>query len=498
MASFSFSTVPSNAAASDVFVEQEPVRLSLGGLVIPQRIALLGQYNSGKTPTDNQAVNVTSKGQADDLFGPGSMLSIMVAAALRGSRTVSIDCFPVPDDGGATVSEGSVGVTVTTATAGILALYIAGKRVPVTVTAGQTDAQIAQAIVDAINAKQDLPVTAVLDVNAADLTCRWLGLSGNDITIATNLETADAEGSPTGVTLGLTPMAAGDTDPTLATALGNFGDIWYTIVACPFNTDAALDEMETAGGVRISSEIKRPFAGIAGYTGTRADFLTALDDRNSQWTTFVPVESAPDIPLEIAAVVAGEVAASAQSDPARPFKTLALDGIRGGSLPGWTYGEKNAVVLAGGSWAYKDSAGVVRVGDLVTTRNKTDLGADEDFWRFTVTITNLQAKIYSLDQLFLTPPFDRAVVVDNDTVTSKRYAISPIKMKGYLIQLVDELWIPNVWSKNRDAIVAGIETEIDSDNAGRINVLVPDLMAAGLRIIAAKYEWSFGPVNAGA
>ena len=136
MATITFNTVPSNAAASAVFVEQEAKRNSLGALVIPQRIALLGQYNTGKTPNDNQAVNVTSKAQADALFGQGSMLSLMVAAALRGSRTVPIDAFPIPDGGGAVAATGKISVAVTTVAAGTLALYVAGKRVPVTVAAG--------------------------------------------------------------------------------------------------------------------------------------------------------------------------------------------------------------------------------------------------------------------------------------------------------------------------------------------------------------------------
>lgn len=501
MATITFNTVPANAAASAVFVEQEAKRASLGGLVIPQRIALLGQYNTGKTPTDNQAVNVTSKAQADGLFGQGSMLSLMVEAALRGSRTVPIDAFPIPDEGGAVAASGKISVSVTTVTAGTLAVYIAGKRVAVAVSAGQSDSEIASAIVDAINAKADLPVTAQVNGTnnyEADLTCRWKGASGNGITIKTNLESSDAENAPGGVTLTITDMASGATDPSLATALAGFGDVWYTAVACPFNTDAALDELEAAGDARIAPDVKRPFAGIAGYVDSRTDLLTALESRNSQWTTLVPVEASPNLPLEIAAAVCGEIAAAAQTDPARPFRTLALDDIRPGAGANWTYAEKNQVVLAGGSVTYKDASDVVRIFDLATTRTKTDLGADEDFWRFTVTIFNVQAKIYSLDQLFLGSPFDRAVVVDDSAVTAKSYAVSPRRVKSYVIQLVDELWIANGWSRNRDDIVAGLAAEIDAGNPGRINVLVPDVVAAGLRIVAVKYEWSFTPASVAA
>jgi phage tail sheath gpL-like len=53
------------------------------------------------------------------------------------------------------------------------------------------------------------------------------------------------------------------------------------------------------------------------------------------------------------------------------------------------------------------------------------------------------------------------------------------------------LWIPQAWSKNRDFIVEGIQAEINASNPGRIDVLIPDVLAVGLRIIAVKYQWSF-------
>jgi phage tail sheath gpL-like len=46
-------------------------------------------------------------------------------------------------------------------------------------------------------------------------------------------------------------------------------------------------------------------------------------------------------------------------------------------------------------------------------------------------------------------------------------------------------------STNREQIVAGIQAEIDSSNPGRINLLIPDVPSAGLRILAAKLEWAF-------
>ncbi len=76
-------------------------------------------------------------------------------------------------------------------------------------------------------------------------------------------------------------------------------------------------------------------------------------------------------------------------------------------------------------------------------------------------------------------------------MTGVDYAIRPKTVKAYAIKLIDELWIPRALTKNRDAVVAGIVSEIDSGNPNRINIQVPDDLAAGLKIIAAKLSWSF-------
>jgi len=492
-----FDFVPAGAAASAVFIEQEAIRGSLGSLLIPQRIALLGQYNTGKTPNDNEAVNILSPDHAADLFGQGSMLHMMAVAAFKGNGTVPIDAFPVPDEGGAVAASGTLTVSGTATSSGTLAIYIAGKRVAVAVAKDDDANTIAAAIDAAINAKADLPVTSGVAAAVVTVTCRWKGLSGNDITIKTNLETSDAENSPTGVTIEIADMASGATDPSLATALSNFNDTWYTWVVCPLSTDTALDELEAAGNARIAPGVKRPFAGLAGYVDTLANLLTFLDARNSAWTTLVPVHGSPNLPLEIAASAAGVCAATAQATPGRPYRTCKLTDIRGGSGANLTYAQRDQAVKAGGSTTMKGADGIIRIEDLVTTRTKNDLQADDDSWRWTETIANIQAKIYSIDQIFSGDPFAQAVVVDDASVTGVSYAIRPKTCKAFAIRLIDELWVPRALTKERDSVVKGIVAEIDGGNPGRINVLIPDVLAAGLKIIAGKIEWSFtAPVGA--
>lgn len=488
--SIGFNTVPSNAIASGVFIEPEYKRSGPPG-PIPQRIALLGNYLTSKSPTNNQAQAITSADEAASLYGRGSMLHRMARRlfAAIGAGAVLVDAFPLAAGTGA--STGTITVTGPATSAGTIALYIAGERVTVAVANADAQNTIATAIAAAINANLDLPVTASPSANVVTLTARNAGLAANQITVRQDIGSGDASAEPTGLTVVIVAMSGGSANPSIATALENFGGTFYTWVVCPYNEDASLDLLEAAGAARIDPAIKRPFAGVVGYTDTRANFLTWLDSRNSPWTTAVPVEGSPDHPAEIAAAAVGSCALSAQSEPARPFKTLPLPGITAGSAAPWTYAQKNAVEAAGGSVTYPDASGIIRIHDLLTTYVTNALGAVDESWRYTVTITNVQAKIYSLDQLFLSAPFDRAVVVDDAAVTGKEFAVSPKRVKAYIIDLIDSQWIPEAWSKERDAIVAGIVAEINASNPGRIDVLIPDIIAVGLRIMAVKYQWSF-------
>ena len=490
--SIAFSAVPSNAIASGVFIEQEYKRAGPPG-PIPQRIAILGQYNAGKTPTENVALAITSADEAANYFGLGSMLHrIAIALFLAlGASPIEVDAYPIGSGTG--TAEGTFTVTGPATSAGTIALYIGGVRVAVAVASGDAQDAIATAIAAAINADVNLPVTAVAVANVVTVTCRWVGLSGNGITLRQDIAAADSISEPAGVAVAIVAMAGGSDDPSIATALANFGDTFYTWVVCPYNADASLDLLEAAGAARIDPSIKRPFAGVVGYNDTRANFLTWLASRNSPWTTAVPVENSPSHVAEIAAAAVGSCAVSANAEPARPFKRLPLPGVVDGGLAPWTYAQRNAVEAAGGSSTYLDAAGIVRIHDLLTTYVTNALGAVDESWRFTVTISNVQAKIYSLDQLFNSAPFDRAVVVDDDAVTAKSFAVSPKRVKAYIISLIDSLWIPEAWSKNRDDIVAGIVCEINATNPGRIDVLIPDIIAVGLRNMAVKYNWAFSP-----
>lgn len=484
-------TFPANAAASAVALEQKATPRGIGGLLIPHRVALLGQYNAGKTPTANVPQLVLSADEAATLYGRGSMLHLMAKRHFAQAPVTPCYCIPLADHGSGVAATGTIVAAGTATAAGTIAIFIAGQKVSVAVAKDDTAAAVATKIKAAIDAVLDLPVSASVNTATVTLTSRWKGATANDIRIQRDLDTGDAATEPAGITLTLNAMASGAQNPDPTTALGLLGAIWFTAIACPYQDSVAIAAIEAAAETRSGAGVKRPFLAVFGYTGTRANFTTAVTARNSKFACWLPAEDSPALPLEIAACGAALYGARQSSKPGAPMRGVKLVGIRAGQAAQWTYAEQDAVVKAGGSTTRNSEDGTVITIDLATTNKTNDQGVADESYRFAAWLGNWQTKLYSLDTLLGSEPFVDATVVDDEATTGVEYAISPKVVKAAIIQLVDSLWVAYALTKERDSVVKGIVCEISATNPGRIDLMIPDTFSAGLRIIAGKVAFGF-------
>jgi phage tail sheath gpL-like len=231
--------------------------------------------------------------------------------------------------------------------------------------------------------------------------------------------------------------------------------------------------------------------GCVGFTGSKADFITAVSARNSKFVSWVPVEDSPTPSYEIAASAAALYASRQEVAPGTPMRGRTLVGVRAGQAVAWNGTEEDTVVKAGGSTTRANADGTVKMQDFVTTYKTNAAGAVDELYRFTCWLGNWQFKLYSLNALYNADPFIDSLTEDDGSKSEVSYAISPKIVKTFAIQLIDQLWVKYGLTKNRDEVVKGIKTEIDSGNPGRINLFIPDVFSAGLRIIAGKIQWSF-------
>lgn len=488
----SFDTVPSNWVSSAVFIEQK-YRKS-GQTPGQQRIAFLAQYLAAKTPTNNLPVAVTDADEVAALAGYGSQAHLMAVKLFgaMGQAPALVDWYPIAD--GTTAKQYTVTYASNAGSSGEWRVYVGDKRYQVPVASGDTPTIVAAALAALITADLSCPFSATANVGVVTLVAKWKGLSSDSLKVQKNYVPSDVNLIPTTQTMVIASSVSGAGDPVITTALANFGPIFYTWVVTGLNDATAAAALESDGDGRWNPLVKKPYLGVMGYTDTRANFLTALSSRNSKVSVYFPVEGSPNTPGEIAAAVVGVCAVSANVNPARPFGGiggLTVKGILPGTGAPWTDAQANAVELAGGS-TFKVVGGAVVIHDLLTTYKLNGAGASDDSFRYAVTVTNIQAKYYSIDLLLAQDPFVRAIIIDDDSPFGGDYGLSPKKAKVEFINLVD-FWVNSGWSKNRDEIVAALLVEINSGNPGRLDVLIPDVITAGGRIYAVKYQWGFAP-----
>jgi len=491
-----FEGISSNSRASGVFIEEKNVQRSFGNLVAPQVILILGQYNSGKTPTDNIPVRIYNKEEAWDKYGRGSLLARLSEKVFLGNQgQTEVWTCPIAENAAGVKTTAEVDISGTASAVGVLSITVGDRIISIAVASGATATATATALAAAINADLDCMFTATSSTGDVTLTCRHKGLFGNDYQVFLNPRSTDA--TPAGLTISVTQSANGTTNPLIATALGNMGDKFYTVIVSPYDDATNLGSLNTVGIARIAPSVKRPFISFVGINKNKADYITALGSLNSQFICTIPTFVTLYTPsFELAAEIAGNFARIQLATPNRPVKEIAISGVScKQNFVNFTYSEKNDIVLAGGSTFKISPENQLIIGDLVTTRTTNASGGLEEDWRFAETISNLQTKIYSLDQLFNGSKYLQAIVVDDDSITNLSYVVRPKSVKQDIIKLIDELWMPLALSKQRDNIVENLVTEINSENPTRIDCFIPDILAAGLRIVAVRYEWSYSGGN---
>jgi phage tail sheath gpL-like len=497
MSDITFNQLSNDLVASKVALELNAQLKAISSAFMSHKVLIIGQYDSAKTVVDYVPFEITGGLQeVKNKYGYGSMLARATDFFIRNAgSSISIFVSPVPEAVAGVKATSSITVTGTATSTGVLYFYIAEKKVPVIVTNTDINTAIATNIAAAVNADLDLPVIATVSSNVVTLTAKWKGLSGNQIKINQNLGgITEINATPSGVTLVLTAMTSGATDPDITNCFATLGgNTWFTEIINPYATAESLTTLEAQSEILSDPLIKRfpnCFTSMTDVVGTAQ---TLANSRNGRFSTIINVDSSPNFPIDIAAATAGQVAKSAETDPSRPYKTLILTGI----LPGnkLTYAQLDASEKKGLATTDVTNDNRVKIYDLVTTYKTSGAGASDDAYRYTVTISNLQAKIYSLDAVLSSEPFVRAKIVDDAAITSQEYAISPKVMISFIRDAVDSLWIPQAWSKNRDSIVNSIRCNINSLNASRMDVAISDVLAVGGRIFAVNYGFSFVPLS---
>lgn len=373
----SFNLIPSSTRVPFVYVEIDPSKAQQGPTILDYRAAIIGQKLPSTPVAENDPFLATSADEVGAAFGMGSMIHAMAIAWFAVNKQTETWFIGVEDAGGGTDATYTLTVSGPATAAGTVYLYVAGRRIAVGVSSGDSATAIAAAIDAAIQASDDypfLPVTSGVASNVVTLTAKNAGTQGNYIDVRLNYQTG--EFLPAGAGVVIAPGVAGATDPALTGAITALAGQQYHILAVGLNDATSHDAIRDELVARYDPSVQEEGHAFFAVTDTFANLVTYGSARNSEHTTVLGLEGPLSPPWELAASTAAIAARYGQNDPARPFKYLELAGMVGPALVDrFTLAERETLLKNGISTAIVQAGGNLVTERLITTFQTNASGA---------------------------------------------------------------------------------------------------------------------------
>lgn len=490
-----------NVRASQVFVEMQGIKRNVGSSFLPPTGLILGQYDQTATGiVDYTPVQLLSADAVGSKFGFGSELhrQALWVFGLLGGFSENLWFSPIPEPGSAVAATGDIVFATNATSSGTYYFSIGGDVINFGVANGATISEIGDSLVAAITAELNTMVTAVNVAGTVTLTAKTKGVNGNEIKLVLNPSgTSQSDLNPSGTTVSVDEYLTGGAGATdIHDVFFNsseediLGDRFYTMISCPYADTTNLGYIDDSWNARKDSSVKRPFGTIVGYTKeTLTQALAVPATINSEGICPVWESRSYSPAYELSAAVMGLVMESCKIDPGRPFKTLSTGIPMDTSIGDLSYAKNDALFKAGMSY-FKTVGSEMVTGDLALSYRLNGVGASTEEWYDLVSLTLRQQKVYDIDQLFSSSPYTRGIVVDNDSISTKTYAIKPKKVIADLSALVDS-WDFQAWTKNAIDVKASLTAEINASNNSRIDSSVADDEAKALRIVNTLYNFLF-------
>jgi phage tail sheath gpL-like len=378
-----------------------------------QKVLIVGQQVAAATAVSGELQqNLASTGAPENaLFGEASQVAAMVRAFREINPLVQVDVIPL-DDGAGTAGTKVITIVGTATEAGTL-VVVAGSetlhRYEIAVIIDDTATIIGDAIEAAILADTKCPYTASNSTGTVTLTCDNKGTVGNDLGVETSGTIAGITGMA--VTIGVT----GATDPTLTGILDVATDRYQGIV-WPFVAGAALDTLllwldarfnpdnAIEDGVAFTTIVESYANCLSANNAENSPSLVMFDDKLESETNYKgAAQNEPTYSKSAMFAAIRSLRLTPDSSIGRYLTSSAsLDQFGGpalASLPyfntpipqmpnitaprGWTTGEVELLLAAGGSVIGANATGTAAlVGEVVTTY-KTDSASNADItWKF--------------------------------------------------------------------------------------------------------------------
>ncbi len=485
----SFSGIPTTLRLPSVAAEFDNTRAQQGPAILAYKALIIGQKTSAGTGTINTIVRVTSVDQVITLGGRGSMLHRQAIAWFNNNRSTEVYIGILDDNAAGVLATKTLTFTGSTTAAGTFHLYVGGTYVPVAFASGLANTAQAAAVEAALDLYLDLPVVASVASDVVTLTARNKGVEGQNLDVRVNYQFGEA--LPAGTSVAIANVVSGITNPVLTTLIAAMGDTWYNVIAHCYTDATSLTALETELTSRFAAARMIDGIAITSSVGSASTLGTIGDSRNSAFTVLAsqPGSSPVTPPCEFAAAVAAVVAYNGAADPARPFQTLALNGVKAPATANlFTAAERNLELYDGVSTSKVAAGGVVQLERMITTYKTSAAGADDTSYLDVTTLLTLAYVRYSL-RTQLQNAFPRhKLAADGTRFGAGQAVVTPKIIKAECFawfRALEQLGLVEGF----DQFKADLVVERNVSDASRVDILLPPDLVNGLIVTAISVQF---------
>lgn len=484
-----FASIPSATRTPGVYAEFDNSRAVGGTPAKLSQTVIFGQQLTTATQDEGILTLVQSAAQAETLFGAGSQVADMVRAYKAANRHTPLYVVALDDEAGTKATK-TLTFTASSVKQGVVYLYIAGRRITVSVADSATAPAVAAAVVTAVNAylpKLPMVATQGTDTNThiVTLTANHFGTCGNYIDVRLNY--GNGEVLPDGLACAIAAGATGATDPSYAAAITAMGDTQFDSIITGNSDDTPLDLIEAELATRWGPMVAKPGICFAAVRGADLAADLALGAaRNSKHTCLMSANQSPTPIWEIAAAVAA--ADDGEPHPARPRQTLQLVGVLPGAATAqYAQSERNQLLYSGVS-TYTTTIGNCYIERLITTYRLNGAGVSDTSYLNVTTMRTLAYIRYATTQRIALRFPRHLLVADGTRFTPGQPVCTPSAARAELIALFTELESA-VIVEGFEQFKADLLVEINADDPDRLDILMAPDLANALRVCGIQIQF---------
>jgi phage tail sheath gpL-like len=451
---------------------------------------IIAMMSSAGNATPGAPVLVSGTSDAGPLFGIGSMAYQMVSDYRNQDGFGELWVLPIAQPTGS-AGTGSIAFSGTATASGTLSLYIAGQRVPVSVSAGDTAATVATNVAAAINASVGFPVTAVAATSIVTLTAVDLTQAGADIDIRLNYGgNAQGEATPLGLTPSITAFSGGVANPSIATGLAALGAQSFDFILAGLNDASNLaliaSLLNDASG-RWSWEQElfgHGLAFIKSNLSSQASFAATL---NNQHVSVFGAYETPWPAYRCTADAGGAWAVSCRANPALPVQNIPLNIPAPALADRFDISDRNVALTDGVSTIKVVGANQTVLERMVTTYTTNAAGAPDNSYRDVETLDTLTYLIRDL-RTYLATVYARKILVADGTPINGGSAMTTARLVLADVISRYQTYCNDGLAQNYATFAANARAE--NQGNGIVAMLLPFDLANQLRVLALKIAFT--------